>query len=236
VRGIRRWLAVGGWAVAFASAAGGTVVEIDVKTPPDLDPSLYKRIAVLPFAGDEDEGLLAAKQLREAMDKKGLFLVEPADTVEKALDRRGAFDPESREAALEVGRELGVDVVLVGKVHFFQRTYSAEGAVANELYTADRQTVPYFEFGSAYAQRNLDISLRYTVELTVKALVVDSGRLARRREFEATTTEAYKQSEVTNDPVRRREIFQDLLEKVVNDFTYTLDTHDVKADREVVAF
>ncbi len=209
---------------------------IQVKTPPDIDPSLFKRVAVVPFAGDDDEGLLAAKAVQEALEEEGSFLVEPPDTVEAALDRIDLFDATSRDDALAVARELGVDLVLMGKVRFFTRTFSDEGDVRNELYTADRATIAPFELGSSYATRNMDVQLRYTLQLTVKAVAVESGRLVRRREFEQTSSELYKQSEMSASASKQKEVFGELLSAAVEDFIYTLDTHDAAAEREVAKF
>lgn len=211
-------------------------IVIQVKKPPEIDPSVYKRVGVLPFGGEEDEGLLAAKAVREKMAEEENFLVEPAETVEAALDRVDFFDPSSRDQAVALGAELGVDAVLVGEVEFFQRTYSPEGDVRNELYTADRQAIAPFELGTPYATRYMDVNLRYTLRLTVKALDVRTGRLMRRREFEATTMRTYKQSEVTEASFKEKEVFDELLGEVVDDFVYTLQPHDVAQTREVARF
>jgi hypothetical protein len=232
-------LAAAAFAVSLVMAAGACherFIVIQVKKPPDIDPSVYKRIGVLPFKGEEDEGLLASKEVRDKMAEEVVFLVEPAETVDAALDRVDYFEPSSRDQALALGAELGVDAVLVGEVEFFQRTYSPEGDVRNELYTADRQTIAPFELGSSYATRYMDISSRYTLRLTVKALDVKTGRLMRRREFEATTMHSYEQSELTQAPTKEKEIFDELLGKVVDDFIYTLQPHDVAQTREVARF
>ncbi len=213
----------------------GTIV-IQVKKPPDIDPSVYKRVAVLPFEGEEDEGLLAAKAVREKIAEEKIFVLEPAETVEAALDRVDFYDPSSREQAVALGEDLGVDAVLVGEAEFILRTYSPEGDIRNELYTADRQTIAPFEMGSGYATRYLDVNMRYTLQLTVKALDVRTGRLMRRREFEATTMRTYKQSEVTEASFKEKDIFNELLEEVVDDFVYTLQPHDVAQTREVAKF
>lgn len=224
-------------AVACAGTAdAASWVTIKVKTPPELDPSLFKRVAVLPFDGEDDEGLLAAKALREALEKKDLFLVEPADTVQKLLDLKPDFDPADREEALALGRELGVDLVLVGDVRFYERSYSDQGYVGNELYTSDRGTIPPFEMGSGYTQSTLDLKVKYSLEFTVKALAVKSGRLARRREFEATTPDAYVKAEVSGNHEKENDIYNELLAETIKDFTYTLETHDVEAEREIVDF
>ncbi len=233
----RAWAAaaaVAGWVVA-ASCQNGAIV-IQVKKPPDIDPSAYRRVGVLPFEGEEDEGLLAAKALRDKTAAEKLFLVEPAETVEAALDRVDSFDPSSRDQAVAVGADLGVDAVLVGKVEFLRRTYSPEGDVRNELYTADREAIAPFEFGTSYAAKYMDVNEKFTLQMTVKAFDVRTGRLMRRREFEATTTRTYKQSEVTAASLKEREIFEELLEQVVDDFVYTLKPHDVAQTREVAKF
>jgi hypothetical protein len=222
--------------VMAAAACHESFIVIQVKKPPDIDPSVYKRVGVLPFKGEEDEGLLAAKEVREKLVDEEVFLVEPAETVEAALDRVDFFEPSSRDQALTLGTELGVDAVLIGEVEFIQRTYSPEGDVRNEFYTADRQTIAPFELGSSYATRYMDVNSRYTLRLTVKALDVKTGRLMRRREFEATTMHTYKQSELTAAPSKEKEIFDELLEKVVDDFVYTLQPHDVAQTREVARF
>jgi hypothetical protein len=170
------------------------------------------------------------------LEEEDIFLVEPAGTVEAALDRRDGFDPLSREEAVAVGAELGVDAVVIGELEFFRRTYSPEGDIRNELYTADRRAVPPIEFGSDYATRYLDVNMRLTVRLTVKALDVRTGRLMRRREFEATTSRTYKQKEVGAATREEKEIFEELLDEVVDDFIYTLKPHDVSETREVAKF
>jgi hypothetical protein len=228
----------GAAAAAFLIAAScrTTTVVIPVNKPPDIDPSLYRRVAVLPFDGDGDEGLLAAKTVREELEAEDNFLVEPAETVEAALDRLDVFDPADRDAAVGVGEDLGVDAVLIGKAEFIPRTYSPEGDIRNELYTADRQTMPPFEFGTPYATRHLDVHVKFTLRLTVKALDVRTGRLMRRREFEATSTRTYKQREVNVASGQEKEIFEELLEGVVEDFVYTLRSHEVAQARGVVTF
>jgi hypothetical protein len=75
-----------------------------------------------------------------------------------------------------------------------------------------------------------------TVELTVNVLDVRTGRLMRRREFEATTLRTYKQKEVGTATRKEREIFDELLEEVADDFIYTLEPHDVAETREVAKF
>lgn len=224
--------------ILAAAACGRPVVVIHVKNPPDIDPSVYKRVAVLPFEGegDAEKGLLVAKAIREALEKKGSFLVENPEVVEGVIDRMPAFKPGKREDALAVGRELGVDLVITGRVHFFERVYSDEGSLSNELYTADKRSIPPFEYGSAYTQSNLEVRQKYTLEVTVKALAVESGRLVRRRELERTTEETYKRKELSLSPKKEEEIFQGLLGKVINDFAYGLDTHEVSAEREVAKF
>ncbi|HUV87412.1 MAG TPA: hypothetical protein VMX79_09895 [bacterium] len=223
-------------AIMVAAACHERFIVIQVKKPPDIDPSVYKRVGVLPFEGEEDEGLLAAKRVREEVAAEELFLVEPAETVEAALDRVDFFDPSSRDQALALGTDLGVDAVLIGEVEFIQRTYSPEGDVRNELYTADRQGIAPFELGSSYATRYMDVNLRYTLRMTVKALDVRTGRLMRRREFEATTMQTYSQSEVTDASFKEKDIFDQLLGEAVDDFVYTLQPHDVAQTREVARF
>ncbi len=220
----------------FTLACYNNAVVIQVKKPPDIDPSVYKRIAVLPFEGEEDEGLLAAKAVQEKIAEEKIFVLEPAETVEAALDRVDVYDPSSRDEAIALGKDLGVDAVLVGGTEFILRTYSPEGDVRNELYTADRQTIAPFELGSGYATRYMDVNMRYTLRLTVKALDVRTGRLMRRREFEATTTQTYKQSEVAQATFKEKDIFNELLKEVVDDFVYTLQSHDVAQTREVAKF
>jgi hypothetical protein len=229
-------LGVAASVVLLALACYNSAIVIQVKKPPDIDPSVYKRIAVLPFQGEEDEGLLAAKAVREKIAEEKVFVLEPAETVEAALDRVDFFDPSSRDQAVALGEDLGVDAVLVGETEFILRTYSPEGDVRNELYTADRQTIAPFELGSAYATRYMDVNMRYTLRLTVKALDVRTGRLMRRREFEATTMRTYKQSEVTQATFKEKDIFNELLKKAVDDFVYTLQSHDVAQTREVAKF
>ncbi len=220
----------------LGSACYERFIVIQVKKPPEIDPSVYKRVGVLPFEGEEDEGLLASKAVREKMAAEENFLVEPAETVEAALDRVDFFDPSSRDQAVALGAELGVDAVLIGEVEFIQRTYSPEGDIRNELYTADRRAIAPFELGTSYATRYIDVNIRSTLRLTVKALDVRTGRLMRRREFEATTMNTYKQSEVTEASFKEKEIFDELLEEVVDDFVYTLQPHDVAQTREVARF
>jgi hypothetical protein len=231
--------AFAGLACFLAVAACGNVktVTIRVKTPPDIDPSLFKRVAVLPFDGDDDEEcFLTAKAVLQGMEKKGEFVMEPDDTVQAMLDRLDYYDASSRNDVLALGKDLGADLVVYGNVRFFSRTYSEEGDVHNELYTADRQTIPPFELGSAYSTRDLNIRVKYTMQLTVKAMAVTSGRLVRRREFERTTSESYNQTEMASSPRKQREIFDNLLSSVVDDFVYALETHDVAAERTVAKF
>lgn len=220
----------------IAAACRNPIVVIQVKKPPDIDPSVYRRVAVLPFRGEEDEGLLATKAVREEMDEEDIFLVEPAETVEAALDRVDSFDPLDRGEAVALGEDLGVDAVIIGEVEFLRRTYSPEGDIRNELYTPDHQTIAPFERGSGYATRYLDVNMRLTVRLTVKALDVRTGRLMRRREFEATTMRVYKQKEVSMATRKEEEIFEELLDRVAEDFIYTLKPHDVAETREVAKF
>jgi hypothetical protein len=220
----------------MAAACRNPIVVIQVKKPPDVDPSVYRRVAVLPFQGEEDEGLLATKAVRKALEAEDIFLVEPADTVEAALDRVDNFDPLNRDEAVAIGKDMGADAVLVGEVEFIRRTYSPEGDIRNELYTPDRQMIAPFELGSDYATRYVDVNMRLTVRLTVKALDVRTGRLMRRREFEATTMRTYKQEEVGTATRKEKEIFEDLLTQVVKDFVYTLKPHDVAETREVAKF
>jgi hypothetical protein len=219
-----------------AAACQSPVVVIQVKKPPDIDPSVYRRVAVLPFRGEEDDGLLAAKAVREKMEEKDIFIVEPAETLEAALDRVDSFDPLNRDEAVALGKDLGADAVIAGEVEFLRRTYSPEGDIRNELYTPDRQNIAPFEFGSGYATRYLDVNMRLSVQLTVKVLDVRTGRLMRRREFEATTMRTYKQREVGTATSKEREIFEELLEEVADDFIYTLEPHDVAETREVAIF
>jgi hypothetical protein len=219
-----------------AAACRNPLVVIQVKKPPDIDPSAYRRLAVLPFGGEDDDGLLAAKAVREKMEEEDIFIVEPAETVEAALDRVDSYDPLSRDEAVALGKDLGADAVIIGKIDFIRRTYSPEGDIRNELYTADRQNIAPFEFGSEYATRYLDVNMRLTADLTVKVLDVRTGRLMRRREFEATTMRTYKQNEVGTATRKEREIFEELLDKVADDFIYTLKPHDVAETREVAKF
>jgi len=222
--------------VLVAGACQNPIVVIQVKKPPDIDPSVYRRIAVLPFGGEEDDGLLAAKAVREKMEEEDIFIVEPAETVEAALDRVDSYEPLNRDDAVALGADLGADAVIVGEIEFLRRTYSPEGDVRNELYTPDRQNIAPFEFGSDYATRYLDVNMRLTVQLTVKVLDVRTGRLMRRREFEATTMRTYKQREVGAATRKEREIFEELLDEVADDFIYTLKPHDVAETREVAKF
>jgi hypothetical protein len=228
-------------AVALALAAGGAcrrsgLVVIQVQKPPDLDPSVYKRVAVLPFDGDDDDGLMASKVVREKMAEEDSFLVEPPETVEAALDRVDVFDPTNRDQVLAMGEDLGVDAVLVGQVELIRRTYSPEGDVRNELYTSDRQTIAPFEYGTPYATRYMDVNLRYTLRLTVKAFDVRTGRLMRRREYESTTMRTYEQDEVAVASLEEREIFEELLDEAADDFVYTLQPHDVAEPRGLAKF
>lgn len=234
----RGWLVVGAALGIWAGvAAGRTTVVIKVKTPPDIDPATFRNVAVLPFKGEEDWGYLAAKKTREKLEGKGLFRVEAAETVETAIDRAVGFVPGEREGAIKLGRALGVDLVLTGEVEFRTQVFSPEGDVRNELYTADRQTIPPFEWGSSYATRNLEARVAFVATLTIKALDVNSGRLVRRRRFEKASDVTVKQRELLSLPGEEdRKTFEELLDGVVSDFIFTLDTHDVEEEREVVVF
>jgi hypothetical protein len=59
-RGSRKWVPAviaAATACLLVAACRNEGIVIQVKKPPDIDPSVYRRVAVLPFSGDEDEGL-----------------------------------------------------------------------------------------------------------------------------------------------------------------------------------
>ena len=97
----------------------------------------------------------------------------------------------SREDALNMGEELGVDAVIFGKVNLYIETYSPEGYGANELYTVDKQYAPPVEYGHTYLKDYYDVDVRFKFEIVLKVLDVKTGRLLRRRELEKTYSETY---------------------------------------------
>ncbi len=217
----------------FAATAGGVTVEIPVETPPDIDPSVYKRIAVVPFATNWDvvaAGELAAKAVRERVEDKDIFMVDDAETVQSAIDGLD-FDPSVRTSCIEVARVLGVDAVLTGKVEFYTEKYSPEGYQRNELYTAEHGTAPFIDFGPHFTTKYLDVDMRYKLELTVKVIDVHTGRLVRRREIEKTTTETYDAGELPLDLATQRNIFESLLRKAAGEYSTAIDSHDVSKKR-----
>jgi hypothetical protein len=220
--------------IVWSAVSGGAVtVEIPVETPPDIDPSVYKRVAVVPFASNWEEvgaGELAAKAIRERIEEKDVFLVEDAGTVQSTIDGMD-FDPAVRSSCVEVAKILGVDAVLVGKVDFYAEKYSPEGYQRNELYTAEHETAPFIDFGPHFATKHLDMDMLYKLDLTVKVLDAKTGRLIRRREIEKKTKETYEADELPLGTRIQSDIFEALLEDAADEYAVTIESRDVSKER-----
>ncbi|UCE28128.1 MAG: hypothetical protein JSW52_05110 [Candidatus Coatesbacteria bacterium] len=219
--------------LALAVAAGAVVVEIPVETPPDIDPSIYKRIAVVPFATNWDAipaGELAAKAVREQIEEKDAFLVEDDETVQSTIDAMD-FDPAVRSSCIEVGKALGVDAVLTGEVEFYSSQYSPEGYPRNELYTAEHERAPFIDFGPHFTTKYLDKDMVFDLVLTVKVIDVETGRLIRRRELDESTKETYDYDEFPLDMKVQRDIFDELLEVAAGEYAVTIESRDVFKER-----
>jgi hypothetical protein len=219
--------------LVLATAAGAVVVEIPVETPPDIDPSIYKRIAVVPFATSWDAmpaGELAAKAVRKRIEEKDAFLVEDNETVQSTIDGMD-FDPAVRSSCIEVGKTLGVDAVLTGEVEFYSSSYSPEGYQRNELYTVEHGTAPFIDFGPHFSTKYLDADMIFELVLTVKVIDVKTGRLIRRRELDKTTKETYDADEFPLDMRIQSDIFEVLLDDVAGEYAATIESRDVFRER-----
>jgi hypothetical protein len=219
--------------LVLATAAGAVVVEIPVETPPDIDPSIYRRIAVVPFATNWDAmpaGELAAKAVRKRIEEKDAFLVEDNETVQSTIDGMD-FDPAVRSSCIEVGKTLGVDAVLTGEVEFYSSSYSPEGYQRNELYTVEHGTAPFIDFGPHFSTKYLDADMIFELVLTVKVIDVKTGRLIRRRELDKTTKETYDADEFPLDMRIQSDIFEVLLDDVAGEYAATIESRDVFRER-----
>jgi hypothetical protein len=219
--------------VLLPISTGAVVVDIPVETPPDIDPSYYKKIAVVPFATNWDAGAageLAAKAVREKIEDKDVFFVEDDATVQSTIDGMD-FDPAVRSSCIEVAKALGVDAVLTGKVEFYSEKYSPEGYQRNELYTAENSTAPFIDFGPHFTTKYLDVDMLFKLELTVKVIDAKTGRLIRRREIEKTTKETYDSDEFPLDMLVQRGIFEALLDDAAGEYGVTIDSRDVSKER-----
>ena len=219
--------------LVLAAAAGAVVVEIPVETPPDIDPSVYKRIAIVPFATNWDAmpaGELAAKAVREQIEEKDAFLVEDNETVQSTIDGMD-FDPAVRSSCVEVGKALGVDAVLMGKVEFYSSSYSPEGYQRNELYTAEHGIAPFIDYGPHFTTKYLDSDMIFELVLTVKVIDVKTGRLVRRRELDENTKETYGADEFPLDMRVQSDIFEALLDDAAGEYAVTIESRDVFKER-----
>jgi hypothetical protein len=219
--------------VLLLVSAGAVVVEIPVETPPDIDPSHYKKIAVVPFATNWDAGAageLAARAIRERIEDKDVFFVEADETVQSTIDGMD-FDPAVRSSCIEAAKALGVDAVLMGKVEFYAEKYSPEGYQRNELYTAEHGTAPFIDFGPHFTTKYLDVDMLFKLELTVKVIDAKTGRLIRRRELEEVTKETYDADEFPLDMRVQSDIFEALLEDAAAEYAVTIESRDVSKER-----
>jgi hypothetical protein len=219
--------------LVLAATAGAVVVEIPVETPPDIDPSIYRRIAVVPFATNWDAmpaGELAAKAVRERIEEKDAFLVDDDETVQSTIDGMD-FDPAVRSSCIEVGKALGVDAVLTGEVEFYSSSYSPEGYQRNELYTVEHGTAPFIDFGPHFTTKYLDADMIFELVLTVKVIDVKTGRLIRRREMDKSTKETYDADEFPLDMRIQSGIFEALLDDVAGEYAATIESRDVFRER-----
>lgn len=220
------------------AAAGSKLVTIQVDTPPDIDPERYRRIAVLPFASNAEEyhiGAIIARKITEAMEEKDTYLMESRETVFRLADDM-LYDPTSREDALKLGKELGADAVIFGKVEFYSESYTPEGYASNQLYTVDKQGAPPIEYGHTALRDYYDIDVRYKFDVILKVLDVSTGRLVRRREFEETHSETYDAADLPLSPSETSEIVKDISEKVAETYISTLEKHNVEEKRYIAGF
>jgi hypothetical protein len=221
-----------------SAIAGSELVTIHVDSPPDIDPGIYKRVAVLPFSTNDETyhpGIILAREITEAMDDKELYLVESRDIVFRLADDIN-YEPTSRDDAIEMGNKLGVDAVIFGKVRLYTETYSPEGHGSNELYTVDKQYAPPVEYGHAYLKNYYDIDVRFKFEVVLKVLDIKTGRLVRRREFEKTYSETYDSGDIPLDKNTMDGIVKGLAEELAADYVYTLDSHKVEEMRYMISF
>lgn len=225
-------------ALSVYAFAGAELIPIQVDSPPDIDPEVYKRIAVLPFSSNDEtfhSGIILARKITEAMDEKEAYFMESRETVFRLADDMD-YDATSREDALSMGKELGVDAVIFGKVKLYTETYSPEGYGANELYTVDKMYAPPVEYGHTYLKDYYDIDVRFKFEIVLKVLDVKTGRLLRRRELEKTYSETYDSSEIPLDEDMMDEIVKGLAGELADDYVYTLDSHKVEEKRYMISF
>ncbi|MCP4228969.1 MAG: hypothetical protein GY771_02325 [bacterium] len=218
--------------------AGAKLITIQVDSPPDIDPDIYKRIAVLPFSSNDETfhaGIILAREITEAVDDKDIYLVESRDIVFRLADDID-YEPTSRDDAIEMGNKLGVDAIIYGKVKLYTETYSPEGYGRNELYTVDKKYAPPVEYGNTYLKDYYDIDVRFKFEVVLKVLDVNTERLLRRRELEKTYSETYDSGDIPLDEDTMDEIVKGLAEELAEDYVYTLDSHKVEEKRYMVSF
>ena len=218
--------------------AGADLIPIQVDSPPDIDPDVYKRIAVLPFSSNDETfhpGIILARKITEAMEDKDAYLMESRETVFLLADDIN-YDATSREDALVMGEKLGVDAVIFGRVKLFTETYSPEGYGANELYTVDKMYAPPVEYGHTYLKDYYDIDVRFKFEVVLKVLDIRTGRLLRRRELEKLYSETYDSGDIPLDEDTMDEIVKGLAGKIAEDYVYTLDSHKVEEKRYMISF
>ena len=161
--------------------------------------------------------------------------MESRETVFRLADDMD-YDPTSRDDALAIGNELGVEAVIFGKVKLYTETYSPEGYGANELYTVDKQYAPPVEYGQTFLKDYYDIDVRFKFEIILRVLDVKTGRLLRRREMDKTYSETYDSSEIPLDEDTMDEIIKGLAEELAEDYVYTLDSHKVEEKRYMISF
>ena len=108
-------------------------------TNPQFDFGFIERVAVLPLedlAGDRQAGVRATRILiTEILAAGAVDVVEPGE-VQAVVDRvvRGRYAPSQKEV-VELGRELGVQAVMVGSVT--QSEVLRSGAVSVPVVTLD---------------------------------------------------------------------------------------------------
>jgi len=213
-------------------------IYIQVESEPIIKVSPGTTVAILQLTGDDYEvnaNQVANSQIYKSLDDLTNFLIISEEELTTTLESEEFADktPGSIQFAYDIGEELRVGYVIYGSYELRAEEYSELGYAPNERYTADQPYAPNIDYGPRYSMQNWDVTIRYYLDLNIKALNVEKGQLSVDKTFTSMTQETYKSSQLPLDMDKLRTIYDGLLTDVVDQFRYQLTPHDVDEERYV---
>jgi len=235
--------------IGLLSCAAPAAISVQVKKPAEIDMPGVRTLAVADFQGVERSGSQIATQLQSYLKEAGHFDLLEREQLRRILEEQnlGMAGVVSEETAVEVGRLLGVDVMIFGEVTSYrvepdergkekverqEGTGKYEWVEQKNIFTGKTQKVKREIMKTVLVDQHYRVR-RGTVAINFRAVSVKTGELLAVH----SDSKSYNSGKVVEGGSQtlkpEGEILSDLSRQICREFAWKISPHYSRETRYV---